>query len=168
MTDQTTKNLKDAFAVESQASRRYIAFALKADEEGFHNLARIFRALAESETVHAIRHLECAKGVRSSLENIEESWKGEKSEYSGMYSMFMDQAKRDVNNDALQTFFWANESEKAHADFYKKALESLKQEQDVQITTLQVCTVCGNTLEGDLPDTCPVCGKSRDNYVVVE
>jgi rubrerythrin len=125
---------------------------LKAEEEGFHNLARLFRALAESETVHAIRHLESAKDVRSSLENIEESWKGEKKEYSGMYSMFMDQAKRDVNNDALQTFFWANESEKI----------------DVQIAALHVCTVCGNTLEGDLPDTCPVCGKSRDSFVVID
>jgi rubrerythrin len=112
--------------------------------------------------------LESAKDVRSSLENIEESWKGEKKEYSGMYSMFMDQAKRDVNNDALQTFFWANESEKIHADFYNKAMESLKQAKDVQIAALHVCTVCGNTLEGDLPDTCPVCGKSRDSFVVID
>ena len=133
MANQTTKNLEAAFAGESQANRRYIAYAHKAEEEGFQNLSRLFRAIAESETVHAINHLKCSKGMRSSLENVEESFRGEKEEFTDMYPMFMDQAKRDINNDALKTFYWANEAEKAHADFYEKALESLKEGQDIQI-----------------------------------
>ena len=165
MDDQTAKNLKEAFAGESQANRRYIAFAEKAEEDGFSNLARLFRAIAESETIHAINHLKCLKGVKSSLENVEEAFKGETEEYSGMYPMFMDQAKRDVNNDALKSFYWANEAEKVHADFYEKALESLKQGKDIELEKIHVCSVCGYTQEGDLPDKCPVCGEGRDKFV---
>jgi rubrerythrin len=165
MTDQTARNLKEAFAGESQANRRYLAFALKADEEGFHNLARLFRAIAESETIHAVNHLKCMKGVRSSPENVEEAFQGEKAEYTGMYPMFIEQAKRDINNDALKTFYWANEAEKTHGDFFEKALESLKKEKDIQIGELHVCSVCGFTLEGDLPEKCPVCGEDKERFV---
>ncbi len=166
MNDQTSKNLKEAFAGESQASRRYNAFALKAEEEGFTNLARLFRAIAQSETIHAMNHLKCMKGVNSSLENVEEALKGEKEEYTGMYPMFMDQAKRDVNNDALKTFYWANETEQVHADFYEKAVEALKQGNDPQVEKLHVCSVCGYTAEGTTPpDKCPVCGETRDKFV---
>jgi rubrerythrin len=165
MSDQTSKNLMEAFAGESQANRRYLAFARKAEEEGFSNLARLFRAIAESETIHAINHLNCVKGVHSSLENVEAAFKGEKDEFTAMYPMFMDQAKRDVNNDARKTFYWANESEKVHADFYEKAIETLKQGQDVQLGDLHVCSVCGNTVEGDPPEKCPICGEDRDKFV---
>lgn len=164
MTDQTIKNLKEAFTGESQANRRYLAFARKAQEEGYTNLARLFRAVAESETIHAHNHLTCMNGVKSSRENVEEAWKGETDEYTSMYPMFMDQAKRDANNEALKTFYWANESEKVHADFYQKAIESLKQGQDIPLGELHVCSVCGNTIEGALPEKCPVCGESRDKF----
>lgn len=165
MSDQTSKNLKQAFSGESQASQRYRAFARKAEEEGFSNLARLFRAIAESETIHAVNHLKCVKGVRSSLENVEEALSGEKEEYTGMYPMFMDQAKRDVNNDALKTFYWANEAEKVHGDFYLKAVESLKQGNDIQVGDIHVCSVCGYTVEGDPPDKCPVCGEGREKFI---
>jgi rubrerythrin len=164
MSDQTTKNLKAAFAGESQANRRYVAFAQKAEEEGFKNLARLFRAVAESETVHAINHLKCVNGVGSSLKNVEEAFKGETEEFTSMYPMFMDQAKRDTNNDALKSFFWANEVEKVHADFYDKSLNTLKQGKDIEIGDLHVCSVCGNTIEGTVPDKCPVCGESGDSF----
>jgi rubrerythrin len=164
MSDQSTKNLQAAFAGESQANRRYLAYAQKAEEEGFKNLARLFRAIAESETVHAINHLKCAGGVGSSLENVEEAFKGETDEFTSMYPMFIDQAKRDANNDALKSFFWANEAEKVHADFYQKSLAALKQGSDVQIEDLHICSVCGNTIEGTVPEKCPVCGESGDNF----
>jgi rubrerythrin len=168
MTDQTEKNLMEAFAGESQANRRYTAFAQKAEEEGFINLARLFRAIAESETVHAINHLKTVTGVKSSLENVEEAWKGETDEFTSMYPMFMDQAKRDANNDALKTFFWANEAEKIHADFYERARDSLKEGKDVQVADISVCTVCGNTFEGDVPDTCPLCEVGSDKFRKIE
>jgi rubrerythrin len=164
MSNLTGKNLNEAFAGESQANRRYLAFARKAEEEGFSNLARLFRAIAESETIHAHNHLESMGSVKSSLENVEEAWKGEKDEFSSMYPMFMDQAKRDADNDALKSFFWANEAEKVHADFYEKALESLKQGQDISVGDIHVCSVCGYTVEDSPPEKCPVCGESRDRF----
>jgi rubrerythrin len=102
--DITKKNLKEAFAGESQANRRYVAFAQKALQEGFPNVARLFRAVAESETIHAYNHLLTLDGIRSTLENVEEAWKGEKHEYTSMYPMFMDQAKRDADSEALRHF----------------------------------------------------------------
>ena len=97
---KTEKNLLAAFAGESQANRRYVAFAQKALQEGFPNVARLFRAVAESETIHAYNHLLTLDGIRSTLENVEEAWKGEKHEYTSMYPMFMDQAKRDADSEA--------------------------------------------------------------------
>ena len=111
MTNHTTKNLRDAFAGESQANRRYLAFSRKAEEEGLPNLARLFRAIAESEAVHAWNHLQALKGIRTSAENVEEARNGEVEEYKGTYPMFIDQAKRDLDNDALKSFIWANEAE---------------------------------------------------------
>ena len=164
MADQTIKNLKEAFAGESQANRRYIAFAQKAEEEGFMNLARLFRAISESETIHALNHLKCMKGVKSSLENAEEAFKGETDEFTSMYPMFMDQAKRDTNNNALTSFYWANEAERVHADLFEKAMADLKNEKDVTIEKIHVCSVCGNTVEGTPPDKCPVCGEGGEKY----
>ena len=168
MTDQTTRNLKEAFAGESQANCRYKAFAQKAEAEGFKNLARLFRAIAESETVHALNHLKCVSGVKSSLENVEGALKGETDEFTSMYPMFMDQARRDTNNDALKSFFWANEAEKVHADFYERAIASLKEGTDIEFGDIHVCSVCGNTVAGSLPEKCPVCGESRDKYFIPE
>ncbi len=164
MADQTLKNLKEAFAGESQANRRYVAFAQKAEEEGFKNLARLFRAIAESETIHAINHLKSMSGIKSSIENVENAFKGETDECTSMYPMFIDQAKRDANNDAFKSFFWANEAEKVHADFYEKAMDALKKGEDVLVDDIHVCSVCGNTVEGALPDRCPVCGEGKEKY----
>jgi rubrerythrin len=164
MTDQSIKNLKEAFAGESQANRRYLAFANKADEEGFPNIARLFRAAAESETYHAHNHLRAMNGIKSTLENAQEAWKGEKEEYTDMYPMFMDQAKRDGNNDALKSFFWANEAEKVHGNFYEKAVNALKDGKDLELKDIHVCSVCGFTIEEEPPEKCPVCGQGKENF----
>jgi rubrerythrin len=164
MTDQSTRNLKEAFSGESQANRRYLAFANKADEEGFPNIARLFRAAAESETYHAHNHLRAMNGINSTLENAQEAWKGEKEEYTDMYPMFMDQAKRDGNNDALKSFFWANEAEKVHGNFYEKAVNALKDGKDMELKDIHVCSVCGFTIEGEPPEKCPTCGQDKDNF----
>ncbi len=160
------KNLKEAFAGEAQANRLYLAFAEKADEEGFADLARLFRAVAQSETIHAANHLKSMNAVKSSLENVEAACKGETDEYTGMYPMFIDQAKRDAHNEAFKSFFWANEAERVHADLYEKALASLKRGSDTEMGDIYVCSVCGNTVEGSVPDKCPVCGEGSDRYVL--
>jgi rubrerythrin len=167
MTELSKKNMQEAFAGESQANRRYLAFAKKAEEEGFKNVARLFRAVAESETIHAMNHLKAMGGIKSTLENLEGSLKGEQDEFTSMYPMFMDQAKRDVNNAALNTFFWANEAEKTHGEFYEKALDSLKGGKDVELKDLYICSVCGYTVEGSPPDKCPTCGKGKDKFYLV-
>jgi rubrerythrin len=167
MTDQSKKNLKEAFAGESQANRRYLAFAQVATEEGFPNVARLFRTVAESETIHAHNHLKALGGIKSTLENVEEAWRGEKDEYSTMYPMFIDQAKRDADNDALKTFFWANEAEKTHGDLYEQAFEALKQGKDLELKELYICDVCGYAVEGIPPEKCPNCGEGKDKFKTV-
>ena len=167
MSNQSLKNLREAFSGESQANRRYLAFAKKAEEEGFMNIARLFRAAAESETIHAHNHLKAMDGIRSTRENLEEAWKGEKDEYTSMYPMFMDQAKRDANNGALRSFFWANEAEKVHGDFYERALEVIREEKDIELKDMYVCSVCGYTVEGAPPEKCPVCGKGKEEFKLI-
>ena len=168
MSDQSTKNLAEAFAGESQANRRYLAFAEKAEEDGFPNIARLFRAVAESETIHAINHLKAMSGIKSTLENVEEALQGEKDEVSGMYPMFMDQAKRDSNNDALTSFYWANEAEIEHGDFFEKAVNTLKDGDDLELGDVYICSVCGYTVEGEPPEKCPTCNLPKDKFDLVK
>ncbi len=164
MSDLTKKNLKEAFAGESQANRRYLAFAQAAAEEDFPNIARLFRTIAEAETIHALNHLRAVGGLRNTLENLEAALKGETDEISGMYPMFMDQAKRDADNDALKTFFWAIEAEKTHADLYEKALAAAKKGEDAELKDLYICVVCGYTVEGPPPEKCYTCGEGKDKF----
>ena len=167
MTTQSVKNMLDAFIGEAQANRRYLAYAAKAREEGYPHLARLFRAIAESETIHAINHLKAAGEVKSTIENLEAALKGETQEFTSMYPMFMDQAKRDADNAALKTFFWANEAEKVHGGFYERGLGTLREGKDLVLEDLHICTVCGYTVEGYPPDKCPVCGEKRDKFKLV-
>jgi rubrerythrin len=167
MANQSEKNLREAFSGESQANRRYLAFADKAAEEGFPHVARLFRAIAESETIHAINHLKALGDIKSTLENVEAALQGETDEITGMYPMFMDQAKRDAHNDALKSFFWANEAEITHGDFYGRALETLKEGKDLDLKELYICDVCGYTVEGTLPDKCLTCGDGKEQFRLV-
>ena len=168
MSNQSVKNLKEAFAGESQANRRYLAFAIKAEEDGYPNIARLFRVAAESETIHAINHLKAMDGIKSTLENAMEAWQGEKDEFTDMYPMFMDQAKRDQNNDALKSFFWANEAEKVHGEYYEKAVKALEGGSDMELGDVYVCDVCGFTVEGSPPEKCPTCGKGKEYFKLVK
>ena len=168
MSNQSKKNLAEAFAGESQANRRYLAFAKKAEEDGFPNIARLFRLAAESETVHAINHLKAMDGINSTLDNVKEAWQGEKDEFTDMYPMFMDQAKRDQNNAALKSFFWANEAEKVHGEYYEKAAKALEGGGDMDLDDVYVCGVCGFTVEGAPPEKCPTCGQGKENFSIVK
>jgi rubrerythrin len=168
MADQSTKNLETAFAGESQANRRYLAWAVKADEEGKPNIARLFRAVAGAETIHAHNHLKAMGGVGSTLENLESALQGETEEITGMYPMFMDQAKRDAANEALKTFYWANEAEETHAQLYRKAVEAARGGGDAELGDLYICEVCGYTVEGSPPDKCPTCQEGRDKFARVD
>jgi len=168
MSDQTSKNLKAAFAGECQAYRRYLTYAKRAEEEGFPNMARLFRVIADAEVIHANKHLEAMGEVKSTLENTESALKGESEEATGMYPMFVYQAERDSRSDAMNSFFYAQEAETTHFSLFEKALSSLKEGKDPEVGQLYVCRVCGYTVEGPPPEKCYTCGEGREAFILVE
>jgi rubrerythrin len=157
-------NLKNAFAGESQANRKYLAFAKKAEEEGFKQAAKLFRAAAEAETVHAHNHLRTMGGIRSTKENVQEAIGGETHEFTKMYPQMIEEAKKEGNKQALQSFEVANKVEKIHADLYQKALNNLGKNEPVDY---YVCLTCGNTVEKNAPDKCPICGASKTMFTKI-
>jgi rubrerythrin len=164
----TTKNLEAAFAGESQANRKYLAFARKADAEGHAGIAKLFRAAAAAETVHAHNHFNVLKGVGVTLDNLKAAYDGEHHEFSVMYPEFLEIAKKEGNNDATQSFYWANEVEKIHGALYQKAIDSLKAGQDIAAKAFYVCDRCGYTIEEGAPDTCPVCGAKKESFTRID
>jgi rubrerythrin len=152
--EKSIADLKEAFAGESQANRKYLAFAEKADREGYPQVARLFRAAAEAETVHALNHLKALKGIGSTAENLKEAIAGESAEFQKMYPRMIADSQAEGHKDAERTFIYANEVEKVHAALYQKALETME---DKKLVDLFICPVCGYTVEGEPPDNCPVC-----------
>jgi rubrerythrin len=158
---KTEKNLQDAFAGESQANRKYLAFAKKAEAEGFKQEARLFRAAAAAETIHAHNHLKELAGIKSTKENLIAAISGESYEFQKMYPQMIADAKAEANANALRSFNYANEVEKVHAALYQKALDNLGKNQDAHY---YVCQVCGYTAEGEAPDECPVCKAKKPAF----
>jgi len=158
----STDNLKAAFAGESQANRRYLAFAKKADDEGHPQVAKLFRAAAAAETVHAHNHLRALAGIKGTADNLQEAISGESHEVLNMYPEMIKDAEGDGNKQALQSFKWAWEVEKTHEALYKKAAGSLGQPGET--FDYYVCQVCGHTHEKSAPDKCPVCGAPKARF----
>jgi len=158
---KTEQNLMDAFAGESQANRKYLAFAKKAEQEGYANVAKLFRAAAAAETIHAHNHLRGMDAVKSTRENLLAAIRGESYEFQKMYPQMITDAKAEGQDYALRSFNLANEVEKVHAALYKKALESLGTN---TATDYYVCSVCGYTAEGEAPDDCPVCKAKKQAF----
>ncbi len=158
---QTEKNLRDAFAGESQANRKYLAFAKEADKEGYPQVARLFRAAAEAETVHAHAHLKALGEVKSTIENLQAAIAGETHEFKNMYPDMIETAKSEGRKAAERSFAFANEVEKIHAGLYQKTLDNLGKNEDVEY---YVCSVCGMTVENEAPEKCPVCGAARKAF----
>lgn len=159
---KTKDNLKAAFAGESQANRTYLAFGKKADDEGYGQVARLFRAAAAAETVHAHNHFRTLGGVKGTRDNLEAAIKGENHEVVTMYPDFIKAAEAENEKAALNSFKWAWEVEKTHEALYKKALSSLEQKGDT--FDYFVCQVCGHTHERAAPDKCPVCGAPASRF----
>ena len=161
----TNKNLATAFAGESQANRKYLAFAKQADTEGYAQVARLFRATAEAETIHAHAHLKAMGGIKSTAENLQSAVEGETYEFNEMYPPFIDEAKAENHSVALRSFQMANEAEKVHAELYKKALASLDKK---EVYDVYLCTVCGHVAENHAPDQCPICGAKTVAYKKID
>jgi len=163
---RTEQNLKEAFAGESQANRKYLAFAKQAEKEGYPQAAKLFRAAAEAETVHAHAHLRALKGINSTAENLREAISGETHEFTSMYPVMIEQAREEGEKIAERSFVYANSVEEIHAGLYQKTLQNLDTPPDVDC--YYVCSVCGYTHENDAPDTCPVCGAKQKAFFKVE
>ncbi len=162
---KTEQNLKDAFAGESQANRKYLAFAKKAEQEGYRQVARLFRAAAEAETIHAHNHLRTLGGIGGTKENLEAAIRGETFEFQKMYPGMIEDAISEGHKAALNSFNYANEVEKVHAELYKRALDTLGRNEDVDY---YVCKVCGYTAEGGAPDECPVCRAKKQAFEKID
>jgi rubrerythrin len=165
---QTSDNLQAAFAGESQASRKYLYFAEKADEEGYKQIARLFRAASDAETVHARNHLNVMKGIKSTADNLKTAIGGENYEFTKMYPDFMKQAEVEGNSEANNTFYLANKVEQVHHSLYQTALGMLEKGQALSEKPMYVCQHCGNTVEGEPPDKCPVCGRPKNMFKRVD
>ena len=159
---KTTDNLKAAFAGESQANRKYLAFAKKAEAEGYTQIAKLFRAAAHAETIHAHNHLRELGEIKDTAENLKAAIAGENYEVVTMYPQFMEDAKLEDMKKALTSFKWAYEVEKVHEALYRKALENMGK--DGAEVTYYVCPFCGYTHEGPFDGKCPVCGTPGSKF----
>jgi len=159
----TVENLKTAFAGESQANRKYLAFAAKAEKEGLPQIAKLFRAAAEAETLHALSHLQAMGGVGSTLDNLKEAVAGETHEYREMYPPMVGQAEAEGHR-GKNMLKWANAVEKVHADLYQQALEALQGGKDLPAMDIYICPVCGHLEIGSPPERCPVCGVAGAKF----
>ncbi|MBF0508873.1 MAG: rubrerythrin family protein [Deltaproteobacteria bacterium] len=162
---KTEKNLKEAFAGESQANRKYLAFADQADKEGFKAVAKLFRAAAAAETIHAHKHLKVMQGINATSDNLKEAIAGETHEFKSMYPKMIAEAQEEGNRAAEMSFTYANEVEKVHAALYQEALDNLK---DYPEHDFYVCRICGHTVADEAPDQCPVCGSKKNGFCKVE
>ena len=158
----TQDNLKEAFAGESQANRKYLAFAEKADQEGYGQVAKLFRAAAAAETVHALNHLRVMGAVGKTPDNLKSAIAGETAEFRDMYPKFIEEAKKDKASDAVTlSLDVANKVEKIHAGLYKQALDNLGNNRE---TDYYVCSICGNTVENGAPERCPICNAPKEMF----
>lgn len=162
---KTEKHLKEAFAGESQANRKYLAFAEKAREEGYPGVAKLFEAAAAAETIHAHKHLRVLKGIRTTRENLQEAIAGETHEFKSMYPQMIEDAKAEGHRQAEISFTYANEVEKVHAGLYE---EALKDPENFPVKEWFICRICGYTIADEPPERCPVCGAKKQNFLKVE
>ena len=162
----TEDNLKQAFAGESQANRKYLAYAKKAAAEGYPQIAKLFRAAADAETIHAHGHFNALGGVHSTLDNLKDAVAGETYEYTEMYPPMLELAQKE-GHKAKVMFGFALKAEEVHARLYRNALESLQAGSDLAVTDVYLCTVCGNIEVGKPQAKCALCGAPPDKFVAV-
>ena len=162
---KSEQHLRDAFAGESQANRKYLAFAEKADKEGYPQVAKLFRAAGAAETVHAHAHLRALGEIGNTADNLKVAVEGETHEFKHMYPEMIKDAKEEGNKTAERSFIFANEVEKVHAELYQNALDNLD---GLEEADYYVCSVCGMTVEDEAPDTCPVCSAKKSAFFKVD
>lgn len=168
MGNKTDGNLQEAFAGESQANRKYLFFAEKAEKEGYPQAARLFRAAAEAETVHARNHLNAMNGIGTTEKNLAAAAEGEHHEFTSMYPPFIEEAEKEGNTKAKRSFEYANEVEKVHHGHFEASLKAVKESAEMKEEPYYVCQVCGYTAAGEAPERCPVCGAPARSFKKID
>jgi len=161
---KTKENLMAAFAGESQANRKYLAFSRKAEKDGFKNVSRIFQAIAEAETIHALKHFDIAGKIGGTLENLQAAAEGEHYEFSEMYPEFIEAARAENDDQALQTFEYANAAEKVHGGIFNELKDTVAKGSDAEDREVYLCPVCGWVGFDPLPDKCPICNTAKKAF----
>jgi len=164
MKKMTEENLRAAFAGESQAHMKYTIFAEEAQKGGRANIARLFRAVAYAERVHAANHLKALGEIGTGSENLRTAIGGETFEVEEMYPAYLNVAKLQDEKGAQRSMNWALETEKIHAGLYEQARQAEESGTDVSLGDIHICSVCGYTVEGEPPDKCPLCGVSKKEF----
>ena len=163
----TNENLQAAFAGESQANRKYLAFAQKAEKDGFPQVAKLFRAAADAETVHANAHLRVLGGIKDTVSNLKEAVEGEAHEFKSMYPQFIAEAEKENNKLAIISFKNALAVEGIHYNLYSEAFKSVEAGRDLPVQKIYVCSICGNTVYGEAPEKCPICNVLKEKFFEV-
>jgi rubrerythrin len=166
MRKMSEENLRAAFAGESQAHMRYLIFAEQAEKEGMPNIAKLFRAIAYAEQVHATNHFKALGMLGKSPENLGSAIEGETFEVEEMYPAYRAVAELQGEKDALRSIRYALEAEKIHAELYSEARKLAERGEDLEIEKVSICSVCGHTVVGDAPERCPICGAGKDAFRV--
>jgi rubrerythrin len=161
-------NLAAAFAGESQANRKYLAFSQAAEKEGLSQIAKLFRAAAEAETVHALAHFKAMGGVGDTKENLKAAIEGERYEFQEMYPGFLNDAEAESAKTAIGSIKKALPVEEIHHGMYTKALAALEAGGDLEAGEIHVCPVCGNTVFGSAPDKCEICGVPGEKWKSIQ
>ena len=164
----TLGNLKTAFAGESQANAKYLAFAEKAARDGLPVVAKLFRAVAAAEAIHARNHLKAMDAIKSTLENLTEAQGGEDYEITTMYPPMIAAAEAEGDKKAVRSMHFALEVEKVHYELYGMAIAAVTEGRDLTAVTAHVCPICGHTVIGDTPDSCPICGCPGERYTMID
>ncbi len=164
----TKDNLEEAFGGESEANRKYLAFASRAESDGYEQVAHLFRSIAAAETIHAHNHLRALGKVGSTEENLQEAIDGEDYEYQDMYPEFLEEAKKEGETEAQTGFRFALEAEEVHSSLYNEALQAVEAGEDLPDREIHLCEVCGHTVIGEPPENCPICGSKKEKYFQVD
>ena len=164
----TKDNLANAFAGESQANRKYLAFAKQAEADGLPQIAKLFRASAHAETIHAHAHLRAMGGINKTAENLEAAIEGEGFEFQEMYPPYLEEAQKEGDRMAEVSFRNAMVVEEVHHDLYSQALSAVKAGGDLPSRDIYVCEICGNTVYDHAPDKCDVCGVPKERFSLID
>lgn len=164
----TKENLANAFAGESQANRKYLAFAKQAEVDGFPQVAKLFRAAAHAETIHAHAHLRAMGGIKKTAENLAEAIEGEGFEFQKMYPPFLEEAQKEGDRMAEVSFRNALAVEEVHHDLYQKAVAAVKGGSDLSARPVYVCEICGNTVYDAPQEKCSVCGVPKERFTLID